>query len=64
MERQRGKACDDEKSEQAHLGDGESVAEPIATGDAAIIYGGKEANENNKNAGACNRLRDGREEFG
>jgi hypothetical protein len=64
MEQQRGEACDDEKREQAQLGDGEKITEPVAAGDSAIIYSGKKANENNKNAGACNGFRDGREEFG
>src|ERR1700746_4006806 len=64
MEHQGGEACDGEKCEQAQLGDGEEIAELVAAGDSAIIYGGKEANENNKNAGACKRFRDGREEFG
>ena len=64
MERQRGNACDNEEAKQADLSDREEIAELIATGDAAIVYGSKKANENDENRGARKGLRDGREELG
>src|SRR5689334_11476692 len=51
-QRQCHETCDHEERQQANFGDGENVAELVAAGDAAIIHGGKETDDNDENRGS------------